>query len=70
MYSQIKFIIKVLILSTVLSVAIVYVGPFLAIAPTKLNALLGILIPVPILVIALLWRSREREKLIDRAKGV
>jgi hypothetical protein len=65
MYSQIGFIIKVLIFSTVLSVAIVYVGPLLAIAPTKFNALLAILIPIPILVVALLLRSRDREKLTD-----
>jgi anaerobic C4-dicarboxylate transporter len=65
MYSQIGFIIKVLILSTVLSIAIVYVGPVLAIAPTQFNALLAILIPVTILVVALLWRTREREKFTD-----
>ncbi|NJK49547.1 hypothetical protein HC931_16580 [Candidatus Gracilibacteria bacterium] len=65
MYSQIKFVIKVLIISTVLSVAIVYVGPVLAIAPTQFNALLAIIIPVTVLIFALLWRSREGEKITD-----
>jgi hypothetical protein len=65
MYSQIRFVIKVLIISTVLSVAIVYVGPVLAIAPTQFNALLAIIIPVMLVIAALLWRSREGEKITD-----
>jgi anaerobic C4-dicarboxylate transporter len=65
MFSQIGFIIKVFIVSAIVSVAIVYVGPMLAIAPTQFNALLAIIIPIPILVVALLWRARAQDKLTD-----
>lgn len=65
MFNQIGFIIKVFIVSAIVSVAIVYVGPMLAIAPTQFNALFAIIIPIPILVVALLWRGREKDKLTN-----
>jgi hypothetical protein len=58
------FILKVLILSAIISVSIKYGGPSLAIAPSVTNAL--ILVFSPTLIVAMLlgtrlWRSRLSE---------
>jgi hypothetical protein len=57
MNTQIGFILKVLILSIVLSLAIKYAAPSLAIPTTNLNALIGILLPTGAMAITLLWRA-------------
>jgi hypothetical protein len=58
MNTQIGFVLKVLVLSTVLSLAIKYAAPSLAIANTTLNALIGVLLPTVVMTIALIWRWR------------
>jgi hypothetical protein len=56
MGSQTNFILKVLILSTAISLAIKYGGSSLSIAATSGNTLVAVLTPTFILAIALLWR--------------
>ncbi len=53
MDSNIGFVSKVLLLSTVLSVAIKYGGPFLAIAPGTINVAIAVILPALIMVIIL-----------------
>ncbi|ACK73557.1 conserved hypothetical protein [Gloeothece citriformis PCC 7424] len=61
MNNQIGFILKVLLLSAALSILIKYGGTKIAIAPTPLNALIGIsLVPI-IMLIALWWRSVQQQ---------
>jgi hypothetical protein len=47
-------IIKVLLISTLISIFIKYIAPSLAIAPTPLNALIGVFTPTIILGVYLL----------------
>ncbi len=56
MKSQALFIVKLLIISAVLSMAIKYVAPSLAIPPTATNALIAVLLPTIMLAIAFLFR--------------
>ena len=56
MKSQAIFIIKLLIVSAVLSVAIKDVAPSLAIAPTVTNALIAVLLPTIVMAIAFILR--------------
>jgi hypothetical protein len=67
MNSQIGFIVKVLILSTALSVLIKYGGQMLAIAPSQTNALLGIFVPTLLMAIALGWRVKKQAQLTRKA---
>lgn len=60
MNSEIGFIVKVLILSTVLSVLIKYGGQMAAIAPTQVNVLLGVFLPTIVMAILLRWRARNK----------
>jgi hypothetical protein len=57
-----NLIIKVLILSLVISVLIKYVGPSLPVAATSVNALIAILTPALIVAIALVWRSGKYQQ--------
>ncbi|HEY9644306.1 MAG TPA: hypothetical protein V6C57_27680 [Coleofasciculaceae cyanobacterium] len=57
MNTQTGFILKVLVLSIVLSWAIKYVAPSFAIPTTNLNALIGVLLPTVMMAIALSWRA-------------
>ncbi|NJR66475.1 MAG: hypothetical protein HC772_15980 [Leptolyngbyaceae cyanobacterium CRU_2_3] len=59
----IGFVFKLLILSTLLSFGIKYGAPYLAIAPTHLNALIGVLLPAGIMAIALTWSAWKQERL-------
>lgn len=56
MKSQALFIVKVLIVSAALSVAIKDVAPSLAIAPTGTNALVAVLLPTIVMAIAFILR--------------
>lgn len=60
MNSEIIFIIKVLILSTALSVLIKYGGQKIAIAPTEIDVLLGVFLPTIVMAILLGWRARNK----------
>ncbi|MEA5470904.1 hypothetical protein [Spirulina sp. 06S082] len=59
MQSQIVFILKIILLSGIISALIKYVAPYLAIAPTSLNAAIAILVPPIVLGSLLLWRDRN-----------
>jgi hypothetical protein len=48
------FILKVLVPSLVLSIAIKYLAPFFAIAPTPINVLIAVVLPSIIVAIVLL----------------
>lgn len=50
-------IVKVLVLSAGVSVAIKYLAPFLAIPATDTNALIGVLLPTIVMGLILGWRS-------------
>jgi hypothetical protein len=49
---------KVLLVSLLVSWAIKYLGPDLEIAPTALNALIGIIIPPLVIALLLIWQMR------------
>jgi len=53
-------ILKVLLLAAVLSVAIKYVGPSLAIPATPTNALIAVFLPALLMGLALAWRSWQQ----------
>jgi len=52
------FIIKVFGLSTLISIAIKYGAPYLAISETNATAIAVVLLPSILMAIALGWRSR------------
>ena len=53
------FIVKIVILSTVLSLLIKYGGKLLSITPTGKIAIAAILLPSIIVALALAWRARQ-----------
>ncbi len=65
MNDTVAFVVKILILSTLLSVLIKYGGQLLSISPTVAIAIAVILLPSIIMAIALGWRSRQKLS-IDR----
>lgn len=56
MQNQLRFVLKLLLLSALISVLIKYVAPYLSISATTTNALIIVLLPIAIVAIALLWR--------------
>lgn len=56
MQDSVSLIVKVFGFSLVLSLILKYVGPFLDLQPTTLNALIGISLP-PVAIALLLWRA-------------
>lgn len=59
MGNQISFILKVLIISAVISVLIKYTGPSLPIAATSVNTLIAVLTPTLLCAAALFWRAKN-----------
>jgi small basic protein len=59
MDTQTALILKVFVISAVVSAAIKYVGPNLGVATTPVNALISVLTPTLMLAIALLWRMSK-----------
>ena len=57
MNDTVTFVIKIFIVSTILSVLIKYGGQLLPISPTFMIAITTILLPSIIVAIALTWRS-------------
>ena len=55
------FILKLLALSALVSVAIKYLGPQVSIAATDINALVIVLLPTVIMAIALFWRFQSAQ---------
>ena len=62
MENQLGFVLKLLLLSALLSLLIKYVGPNLSIPPTATNALIIVLLPIVIMAIALLWRFQAQKQ--------
>jgi hypothetical protein len=60
MNHNVGFVLKVLISSLLLAIAIKYGGPFLPLAPTSVNALILVLLPTLIMAGVLSWRARTR----------
>ncbi|MBR8831836.1 MAG: hypothetical protein N5P05_002181 [Chroococcopsis gigantea SAG 12.99] len=54
------FLVKLLLLSALISLGIKYIGPVLKIAPNDLNALLGVLI-FPLFMTGVLWWRGSRK---------
>ncbi len=59
---QLGFVLKLLLLSALLSLLIRYVGPSLSIPATATNALIIVLLPIVIIAIALLWRFQAQKQ--------
>lgn len=62
MNSNTGFILKILIISFAVSVAIKYGGPTLSIPATNVSAVIGVFSPTLVIVIALLGRARLQKK--------
>ena len=60
MDNQTGFILKVLVISTGLSVLIKYVGPALEVGATLLNVLILVFLPTLTMAIALWWRAQQQ----------
>ena len=55
------FIVKVFLLSALISVAIKYGAPYLAVSETNTTVLIVVVLPSILMAIALGWRSRHAE---------
>ncbi|MFB2772900.1 hypothetical protein ACE1AT_27055 [Pelatocladus sp. BLCC-F211] len=62
MKNQLGFLLKVFLLSAVISLLIKYAGPFLFIPATSINALIIVLLPTVMMAIALLWRFQTHKQ--------
>ncbi|MEH2125741.1 hypothetical protein [Nostoc sp.] len=62
MENQLGLILKLLLLSALLSVLIKYAGPSLPITATASNALIIVFLPIAIVAIALLWRFQAQKQ--------
>ncbi|MBD3884402.1 hypothetical protein IFO70_21910 [Phormidium tenue FACHB-886] len=60
MNDQASLVLKVLLFSALISIAIKYVAPSLAISATNLNALIAVLLPSGVMAIVLSWRGARR----------
>ena len=62
MQNNLGFVVKLFVLSGLLSVLIKYAGPNLPIAATNINALIIVLLPIVTIAIALFWRFQAALK--------
>ncbi|MEH2360717.1 hypothetical protein [Nostoc sp.] len=62
MENQLGLVLKLLLLSALLSLLIKYAAPSLSIPATATNALIIILLPIVIMAIALLWRFQAQNQ--------
>jgi hypothetical protein len=63
-FGQTGFIVKVLVLSAVLSILIKYSDAVVKIAATPVNVLTLVLLPTGMMAIALLWRAWQQQQQI------
>ena len=63
MKDQIIFLLKVLLLSAVISFFIKYVAPSFSIPETATNALIIVLLPTVIMATILLWQLSQKENI-------
>ncbi|MBE9209636.1 hypothetical protein IQ244_24690 [Nostoc sp. LEGE 06077] len=61
MENQLSFIVKLLVLSALISLLIKYVLPSVALPATATNALILVLLPSMIMAIALFWRFQTQK---------
>jgi len=59
MKNQVGFVLKVLLLSALVSVGVKYGGRFLPLSATSMNALIIVLLPLPIVSLILGWRAKK-----------
>jgi hypothetical protein len=69
MKNQLFFLLKLLLLSTVISFLIKYAGPMLLVPATLLNALILVLLPTVIMIALLLWRMPAQKQSRGEAFG-
>ncbi|MDF5708686.1 MAG: hypothetical protein PUP90_13745 [Nostoc sp. S4] len=62
MENQLGFVLKLLLLSALVSILIKYVAPSLSVSATATNALIIVLLPIAIVAIALLWRFQAHKQ--------
>ena len=62
MNTQVGFILKVVLLSAILSFLIKYGGKFIPITSNRVDALILVLLPTLILSLILGWRSQQQEQ--------
>ncbi|WP_041233141.1 hypothetical protein [Cylindrospermum stagnale] len=62
MENQMGFVLKLILLSGLLSLLIKYAAPSLLIPATATNALIIVLLPTVIMAIALLWRIPRQKQ--------
>ncbi|WP_373528626.1 hypothetical protein [Nostoc sp.] len=62
MENQLGFILKLLLLSALVSVLIKYAAPSLSISATATNALIIVFLPIAIIAVALLWRFQAQKQ--------
>jgi len=62
MQNQFNFIVKLLVLSALLSVLIKYALPSVPMPATTMNALILVLLPTVVMAIALLWRFQGQQQ--------
>lgn len=63
MKNQFLFVLKVLLLSVLISICIKYLAPSLSIPANKTSALIIVLLPNVIVAIALLWQLSRKQKI-------
>lgn len=61
MNTKIGVIIKVLVLSLVISFGIKYFGPYLSLSPNNISVLIAVLTPTIIMGSLLLWRFNDQK---------
>jgi hypothetical protein len=66
MENQTGFVLKVFLLSAVLSAMIKYVGPYLNIPAESQIVLIIVLLPSLVLAIALWWRNQQQQNSISK----
>ncbi len=62
MENQLGFVLKLFLLSALISLLIKYVAPSLSIPATATNGLIFVFLPIVILAIALLWRFQTQKQ--------
>ena len=63
MKNQLIFLLKVLLLSAIISFFIKYIGPSLSIPETATSALIIVLLPNVIMATVLLWQLSRKQKI-------
>jgi hypothetical protein len=60
MNNRAGFVLKILVLSAILAIAIKYVAPYFNIPATSTIALISVLLPTGVMGVALSWRAQRQ----------